>query len=137
MKNLLDNWQILVAIFAPIITFFTGWKLKKINEKKEGANALQSIQNVYDVLTKQIENEINGFRKEINDLKEENREQRSDIRQLQKDNSSLHVQVSNLMQENNALKIKVGALETENAQLRKIRESNPIKRTPNINPETQ
>ena len=134
MKNLIDNWQTVAVILAPIITFLTGWKLKKINEKKEGANALQSIQNVYDILTRQIESEIAGFRKDVNDLKDENREQRADIRQLQKDNSSLHVQVSNLMQENNDLKIKVSALETENAQLRKIRESNPMKITPTTNP---
>lgn len=119
-KFLLENWQLIITlIVAPVIGYFTGKKIQKSNEKQTEADALSTIQTVYDKLTKQIEKEVDNFKTEIADLKQENRDQRADLRALQKDNSNLHLEVSKLMQENNKLKQMVAELKAENEILRK------------------
>lgn len=103
MSFVSENWQILTGLVASVVTFFSGFKLKKINEKKEGATALESIQKVYDIFTVQTNRKFDELYMEVAALKKENHEQRGLIRDLQKDNSSLHREVSKLMQKNNQL----------------------------------
>ena len=103
MNFFTENWQILAGFVGSIVTFFTGFKLQKINEKKEGATALESIQKVYDTFSNQTNQKFEELYKEITSLKNENLEQRKSLRELQKDNRELHREVSKLMQKNNEL----------------------------------
>ncbi|WP_121665231.1 hypothetical protein [Mesonia aquimarina] len=110
-KIILDNWQLISGAIASVFAFFGGRKLKKINEKKEEANALQTFKEVYDGMA-------SGIKKEIEDIKLENREQRKTMRLLQEDNGKLHRDISQLMTENNQLKQMVAELKNENRILR-------------------
>lgn len=114
MKFLYDNWLVIAGFLTPIVTFLTGWKLRKINYKKEGATALDSIQKVYDTFTTQTDSKFTELFKEIADLKTENVEQRKAIRDLQKDNRDLHLEVSKLMKKNNELMLENQALKMQN-----------------------
>lgn len=108
-----ENWQLLVGIGGSVTTFFTGFKLHKINEKREGATALESIQKVYDTFSNQTNKKFDELYKEMAELKTENLEQRRSIRELQKDNRELHKEVAKLMQKNNELLL-------ENQQLKLV-----------------
>lgn len=114
MSFISENWQLLTGLVGSVVTFFTGFKLHKINEKKEGATALESIQRVYDTFSTQTNKKFEELYKEIADLKGENLEQRRSLRELQKDNRALHIQVSKLMQKNNELLLENQQLRIEN-----------------------
>lgn len=111
---LLNNWQFLLGIIGSVITFLTGWKLRTINVKKEGASALESIQKVYDTFSTQTNKKFDELYGEIKSLKEENLQQRKSIRELQRDNRDLHKEVSKLMQKNNELLLENQRLKLEN-----------------------
>lgn len=110
---LLDNWIALTGVIGSVITFFTGWKFRTINVKKEGASALESIQKVYDTFSTQTNKKFDELYTEIKSLKEENLQQRKSIRELQKDNRDLHREVSKLMQKNNQLLLENQRLKLE------------------------
>ncbi|WP_281681818.1 hypothetical protein [Zunongwangia profunda] len=125
-----DNWQAVIGTLTTIITGLAAWfggrKIKKSNEKTEEATALKNMQEVYDTLTKQIQNDFNNLREEVKDLKAENRDQRKGLMALQKDNSKLHLEVSGLMQENNKLKMQIAELRKENQELRESKANKVI-----------
>jgi len=111
---ILDNWIALSGVVGSVITFFTGWKFRAINVKKEGASALESIQKVYDTFSTQTNKKFDELYNEIKSLKEENLQQRKSIRELQRDNRDLHKEVSKLMQKNNQLLLENQRLKLEN-----------------------
>lgn len=47
--TVLDNWKEILAIAAPFLTFFAGRKATKLLEKKQQADAVDTMQKTYDV----------------------------------------------------------------------------------------
>lgn len=117
MKFITENFSAIVPYLASVVTFFGGYKLRKVKLKSSEADALSNIQKVYDTLTEQIKDEVATLRDDLKEVKSENRDQRKALILLQEDNRSLHKQISSLMSENNALKMELAKLRNENKQL--------------------
>jgi predicted RNase H-like nuclease (RuvC/YqgF family) len=103
MNFFIENWQTIISLLGGLGAFVTGWNVRKINAKEQEAGALQSVQKVYDTLTKQIDPKFAELFNEIKNLKNENIEQRKDMRILQEDNRNLHTEVSKLLKRNHEL----------------------------------
>ncbi len=118
MKTIIDNWQWIIGVVAPVLTFFTGYKFRKADLKKSEADALSNVQSVYDTLTSQIKEDVNHLRSDLKEVKIENRDQRKSLMLLQEDNRKLHREISKLMSENSQLKEELANLRNENEKLR-------------------
>src|SRR5680860_252382 len=97
MNFFIENWYLIVTLLGTLGAFVTGWNVRKINAKEKEAGALQSVQRVYDTLTKQIEPKFAELFEDIRNLKKENIEQRKEMRVLQEDNRNLHTDVLKLV----------------------------------------
>ena len=98
IKNILmENWQILIGIFASIITFFGGRKMKNIEEKKANSDAVLSMQTVYDNFVKDIEARYREMRDEMSHVKNE-------VIELRKENSELRKELKFWENKYNSLK---------------------------------
>jgi len=121
MSFISDNLSVIITgltgTIGSIVAFFGGKKVKKSKEKETESNALQQMQKAYDTFTADSNEKYNALKAELNEIKQENREQRRDLRTLQKDNSKLHLEVAQLTRENHELKQMVAELRGENQSL--------------------
>ena len=98
MKSILmENWQILAGMFASVVAFFGGQKMKSIEEKKANSDAVLSMQTVYDNFVKDIESRYREMRDEMQHVKDE-------VIELRKENSELRKELRVWENKYNSLK---------------------------------
>lgn len=98
MKTLLmENWQILIGVFGSIVAFFSGQKMKSIEENKANSDAVLSMQTVYDNFVKDIETRYREMRDEMQHVKDE-------VIELRKENSELRKELRVWENKYNSLK---------------------------------
>jgi len=121
MSIIEENLNILISTglgaITGIIGFFTGAKLKKSKEKLTESSALVEMQAAYNTFTKDFNDKLSSYDKELLEIRKENREQRSDVRDLKKDNFALHKEITLLSKENRQLKIMISDLTLKNEAL--------------------
>ena len=113
LKFIVDNWVSLSSTIGMIVLWFSKRKYDKIELKKETSTALEGIQNAYDRYVTNTNNKVEELQKEINDLK-----QREKDWLLEKDN--LQKQINGLIQQSTkdqsiiqSLKAKIANYETK------------------------
>ena len=126
LKFIVDNWVSLSSTIGMIVLWFSKRKYDKIELKKETSTALEGIQNAYDRYVNNTNAKVDELQKEINDLK-----QREKNWLLEKDN--LQKQINGLIQQSTkdqsiiqSLKAKIANYETkakENESKIKVLES--------------
>ena len=126
LKFVVDNWVSLSSTIGMIVLWFSKRKYDKIELKKETSTALEGIQNAYDRYVNNTNAKVDELQKEINDLK-----QREKDWLLEKDN--LQYQINGLIQQSTkdqsiiqSLKAKIANYETkakENESKIKVLES--------------
>ena len=92
LKFVVDNWVSLSSTIGMIVLWFSKRKYDKIELKKETSTALEGIQNAYDRYVNNTNAKVDELQKEINDLK-----QREKNWLLEKDN--LQYQINGLIQQ--------------------------------------
>ena len=92
LKFVVDNWVSLSSTIGMIVLWFSKRKYDKIELKKETSTALEGIQNAYDRYVNNTNAKVDELQKEINDLK-----QREKDWLLEKDN--LQYQINGLIQQ--------------------------------------
>ena len=126
LKFIVDNWVSLSSTIGMIVLWFSKRKYDKIELKKETSTALEGIQNAYDRYVNNTNAKVEELQKEINDLK-----QREKDWLIEKDN--LQKQINGLIQQSTkdqsiiqSLKAKIANYETkakENENKIKVLES--------------
>ena len=126
LKFIVDNWVSLSSTIGMIVLWFSKRKYDKVEFKKETSTALEGIQNAYDRYVNNTNAKVDELQKEINDLK-----QREKDWFLEKDN--LQKQINGLIQQSTkdqsiiqSLKAKIANYETkakENENKIKVLES--------------
>ena len=126
LKFIVDNWVSLSSTIGMIVLWFSKRKYDKIELKKETSTALEGIANAYDRYVANTNAKVEELQKEINDLK-----QREKDWLLEKDN--LQKQINGLIQQSTkdqsiiqSLKAKIANYETkakENENKIKVLES--------------
>ena len=126
LKFVVDNWVSLSSTIGMIVLWFSKRKYDKIELKKETSTALEGIQNAYDRYVNNTNTKVDELQKEINDLKQREKEWL-----LEKDN--LQYQINGLIQQSTkdqsiiqSLKAKIANYETkakENESKIKVLES--------------
>ena len=92
LKFVVDNWVSLSSTIGMIVLWFSKRKYDKIELKKETSTALEGIQNAYDRYVNNTNAKVDELQKEINDLKQGEKEWL-----LEKDN--LQYQINGLIQQ--------------------------------------
>ena len=92
LKFIVDNWVTLSSTIGMIILWFSKRKYDKIEFKKESSIALDGIEAAYNKFVININAKFEEFEKEINDLKQREKEWL-----LEKDN--LQKQINGLIQQ--------------------------------------
>ena len=126
LKFIVDNWVSLSSTIGMIVLWFSKRKYDKIELKKETSAALEGIQNAYDRYVTNTNAKVDELQKEINALK-----QREKDWLIEKDN--LQKQINGLIQQSTkdqsiiqSLKAKIANYETkakENESKIKVLES--------------
>ena len=113
LKFIVDNWVTLSSTIGMIVLWFSKRKYDKIEFKKETSTALEGIANAYDKYVANTNAKVDELQKEINDLK-----QREKDWLLEKDN--LQYQINGLIQQSTkdqsiiqSLKAKIANYETK------------------------
>ena len=113
LKFVVDNWVSLSSTIGMIVLWFSKRKYDKIELKKETSTALEGIQNAYDRYVNNTNAKVDELQKEINDLK-----QREKDWLVEKDN--LQKQINGLIQQSTkdqsiiqSLKAKIANYETK------------------------
>ena len=113
LKFIVDNWVSRSSTIGLIVLWFSKRKYDKIELKKETSTALEGIQNAYDRYVTNTNNKVDELQKEINDLKQREKEWL-----LEKDN--LQKQINGLIQQSTkdqsiiqSLKAKIANYETK------------------------
>ena len=92
LKFIVDNWVSLSSTIGMIVLWFSKRKYDKVEFKKETSTALEGIANAYDRFVAITNAKVEELQKEINDLK-----QREKNWLLEKDN--LQKQINGLIQQ--------------------------------------
>ena len=92
LKFIVDNWVTLSSTIGMIVLWFSKRKYDKVEFKKETSTALEGIANAYDRFVAITNAKVEELQKEINDLK-----QREKNWLLEKDN--LQKQINGLIQQ--------------------------------------
>ena len=113
LKFIVDNWVSLSSTIGMIVLWFSKRKYDKIELKKETSTALEGIANAYDRYVANTNAKVDELQKEVNDLK-----QREKNWLLEKDN--LQKQINGLVQQSTkdqsiiqSLKAKIANYETK------------------------
>ena len=113
LKFIVDNWVSLSSTIGMIVLWFSKRKYDKVEFKKETSTALEGIQNAYDRYVNNTNAKVDELQKEINDLK-----QREKDWLVEKDN--LQKQINGLIQQSTkdqsiiqSLKAKIANYETK------------------------
>ena len=126
LKFIVDNWVSLSSTIGMIVLWFSKRKYDKVEFKKETSTALEGIANAYDRYVANTNAKVEELQKEINDLKEREKDWL-----IEKDN--LQKQINGLIQQSTkdqsiiqSLKAKIANYETktkENESKIKVLES--------------
>ena len=92
LKFIVDNWVSLSSTIGMIVLWFSKRKYDKVEFKKETSTALEGIQNAYDRYVNNTNAKVEELQKEINNLKQREKEWL-----LEKDN--LQTQINGLIQQ--------------------------------------
>ena len=92
LKFVVDNWVSLSSTIGMIVLWFSKRKYDKVEFKKETSTALEGIQNAYDRYVNNTNAKVDELQKEINALK-----QREKDWLIEKDN--LQYQINGLIQQ--------------------------------------
>ena len=113
LKLIVDNWVTLSSTIGMIVLWFSKRKYDKVEFKKETSTALEGIANAYDRFVAITNAKVEELQKEINDLK-----QREKDWLVEKDN--LQKQINGLIQQSTkdqsiiqSLKAKIANYETK------------------------
>ena len=113
LKFIVDNWVSLSSTIGMIVLWFSKRKYDKVEFKKETSTALEGIANAYDRFVAITNAKVEELQKEINDLK-----QREKDWLIEKDN--LQKQINGLIQQSTkdqsiiqSLKTKIANYETK------------------------
>ena len=113
LKFIVDNWVTLSSTIGMIVLWFSKRKYDKVEFKKETSTALEGIANAYDRFVAITNAKVEELQKEINDLK-----QREKDWLVEKDN--LQKQINGLIQQSTkdqsiiqSLKAKIANYETK------------------------
>lgn len=113
LKFIVDNWVSLSSTIGMIVLWFSKRKYDKVEFKKETSTALEGIANAYDRYVANTNAKVEELQKEINDLKE-----REKNWLIEKDN--LQKQINGLIQQSTkdqsiiqSLKAKIANYETK------------------------
>lgn len=71
MDKLLEYWEIISGAVVSVIAFLGGRKMKNIDEKKAGGDALITMQSAYDDFVKDQKERYEELKKELNYVREE------------------------------------------------------------------
>lgn len=126
LKFIVDNWVSLSSTIGMLVLWFSKRKYDKVEFKKETSTALEGIANAYDRYVANTNAKVEELQKEINDLKEREKDWL-----IEKDN--LQKQINGLIQQSTkdqsiiqSLKAKIANYETkakENESKIKVLES--------------
>ena len=113
LKFIVDNWVSLSSTIGMVVLWFSKRKYDKVEFKKETSTALEGIANAYDRFVINTNAKVEELQKEINDLKQREKEWL-----LEKDN--LQKQINGLIQQSTkdqsiiqSLKAKIANYETK------------------------
>ena len=113
LKFIVDNWVSLSSTIGMIVLWFSKRKYDKVEFKKETSTALEGIANAYDRYVANTNAKVEELQKEINDLKEREKDWL-----IEKDN--LQKQINGLIQQSTkdqsiiqSLKAKIANYETK------------------------
>ena len=126
LKFIVDNWVSLSSTIGMIVLWFSKRKYDKIELKKETSTALEGIQNAYDRYVNNTNAKVDELQKEINDLKEREKDWLVEKDNLQKQINGLIQQSTKDQSIIQCLKAKIANYETkakENESKIKVLES--------------
>ena len=113
LKFIVDNWVSLSSTIGMIVLWFSKRKYDKVEFKKETSTALEGIANAYDRYVANTNTKVEELQKEINNLKEREKDWL-----IEKDN--LQKQINGLIQQSTkdqsiiqSLKAKIANYETK------------------------
>ena len=113
LKFIVDNWVSLSSTIGMIVLWFSKRKYDKVEFKKETSTALEGIANAYDRYVANTNAKVEELQKEINNLKEREKDWL-----IEKDN--LQKQINGLIQQSTkdqsiiqSLKAKIANYETK------------------------
>ena len=113
LKFIVDNWVSLSSTIGMVVLWFSKRKYDKVEFKKETSTALEGIANAYDRFVAITNAKVEELQKEINDLKEREKDWL-----IEKDN--LQKQINGLIQQSTkdqsiiqSLKAKIANYETK------------------------
>lgn len=72
MVSIIEHWREISAAIGGIVLFFSGRKSVKIQERKNNAEAVSSMQQTYDVFLKHYKEQYENIMKRLNDLEIKN-----------------------------------------------------------------
>lgn len=90
-------WDNIVMAFGGVGAYFGGRKMKKIDEKKAGSDALSSMQNAYNEF-------VLDQKERYNELKEELSYVRGELKEVKQESKSLREEVRSWKTKYNSLK---------------------------------
>ena len=113
LKFIVDNWVTLSSTIGMIVLWFSKRKYDKIELKKETSTALEGIQNAYDRYVNNTNAKVDELQKEINDLKQREKDWLIEKDNLQKQINGLRYQASKDQSIIQSLKAKIANYETK------------------------
>ena len=126
LKFIVDNWVSLSSTIGMIVLWFSKRKYDKVEFKKETSTALEGIANAYDRYVANTNAKVEDLQKEINDLKEREKDWLVEKDNLQKQINGLIQQSTKDQSIIQSLKAKIANYETkakENESKIKVLES--------------
>ena len=126
LKFIVDNWVSLSSTIGMVVLWFSKRKYDKVEFKKETSTALEGIANAYDRYVANTNAKVEDLQKEINDLKEREKDWLGEKDNLQKQINGLIQQSRKDQSIIQSLKAKIANYETkakENESKIKVLES--------------
>ena len=113
LKFVIDNWVSLSSTIGMVVLWFSKRKYDKVEFKKETSTALEGIQNAYDRYVNNTNAKVDELQKEINDLKQREKDWLGEKDNLQKQINGLIQQSTKDQSIIQNLKAKIANYETK------------------------
>ena len=113
LKFIVDNWVSLSSTIGMIVLWFSKRKYDKVEFKKEASTALEGIANAYDRWVANTNAKVDELQKEINDLKQREKEWLLEKDNLQKQINGLVHQSTKDQSIIQSLKAKIANYESK------------------------
>lgn len=110
--DILNYWKELLLPFGFLISFFAGKRTRKIQEKKDGADAIAALQSVYDKYIEHNKTITEDLLSRVKSLEEHNKD-------LQKNFNDMSFSYAILMSENKKLERDYATLKEAHEKLQK------------------